>query len=113
MAAAGEIDGDVREAILQRVGRGPAGSDVPIDMVVASVDNNTDVLDCLSTWRARLQPAGSIWLLTPKRGLPGYVKQEDLIPAGREAGLIDNKICSVSDRQSAMRFVIPLRNRRR
>ena len=37
---------------------------------------------------------------------PGYVDQNDLIAAGGPAGLVDNKVCSVSDTVSAMRFVI-------
>jgi len=66
----------------------------------------TDVVRVLSTWRARIDPAGGIWLLTPKRGQPGYVDQRELILAGPSAGLVDNKICSVDDTTSAMRFVI-------
>nr|MBA2451381.1 DUF3052 family protein [Chloroflexota bacterium] len=60
----------------------------------------------LETWKPRLQPNGGIWLLTPKRGQPGYVDQRELIAAGLAAGLVDNKVCSVSDTTSAMRFVI-------
>jgi ligand-binding sensor domain-containing protein len=49
---------------------------------------------------------GGIWLLSPKRGLPGYVNQSELIAAGLEAGLVDNKSCSVSETTSGLRFVI-------
>src|SRR5690348_6001011 len=93
----GQLENDLREEVLQRVGREPAAAGEPVDVVIASVDDSTDVVECLTIWRKRLQPAGSIWLLTPKRGLPGYVKQEDLIPAGGQARLVDNKICSVSE----------------
>ena len=60
----------------------------------------------LERWRQRIDQAGGIWLLTPKRGQPGYVDQRELILAGPAAGVVDNKICSVSDTLSAMRFVI-------
>ena len=61
--------------------------------------------------------AGGIWVITAKKGTPtapcraangaGYLKQDSLIPLGKAAGLVDNKICSLSDCESAMRFVIP------
>ncbi len=70
-----------------------------------------DVVALLQHWRSRLEPAGGIWLLTPKRGQPGYVDQRDLIAAGLAAELVDNKVCSVSDTTSAMRFVIRKRDR--
>src|SRR5437764_98260 len=50
--------------------------------------------------------ASGIWLLTPKRGQPGYLDQRDLILAGPTAGVVDNKTCSVSDTTSGIRFVI-------
>jgi len=34
------------------------------------------------------------------------MNQDTLIPFGLDAGLVDNKICSISDNESAMRFVI-------
>ena len=67
---------------------------------------NTNPVATLTAWRKRLRPTGGIWLLTRKRGQPNYVDQTNLILAGPAAGAVDNKICSVSDTISAMRFVI-------
>jgi Protein of unknown function (DUF3052) len=103
---AGLLDAGLRERVLERVGRGPAGYDEAVNVVLASVDSTTDVTSLLRDWKTRITPGGGIWLLTPKRGLPGYIDQRDLIPAGLAAGLVDNKSCSVSDTTSAMRFVI-------
>ena len=75
-------------------------------MVLVGADASTEVESVLSRWRQRIHPAGGIWLLTPKRGQPGYVDQRELIQAGPAAGVVDNKICSVSDTISAIRFVI-------
>jgi hypothetical protein len=101
-----EIDPSLRERALERVGRAPAASDEPIDVVLVGIDDSTDVVELLNRWRERLDPAGGIWLLTPKRGLPGYVNQTDLILVGPDARVVDNKTCSVSDTQSGLRFVI-------
>ena len=75
-------------------------------MVLVGADASTDVEAVLKRWRQRLDQAGGIWLLTPKRGQPGYVDQTELILTGPAAGVVDNKICSVSDTLSGIRFVI-------
>jgi DUF3052 family protein len=103
---AAPLDANLRERVLERVERGPAGYDEAVNVVLASAGNTTDVISLLREWKERIAPSGGIWLLTPKRGLPGYIDQRDLIPAGLAAGLVDNKTCSVSDSTSAMRFVI-------
>jgi hypothetical protein len=81
-----------------------------------AIDQSTDAaaeLERLKRKRKRrLQPAGGIWLLRSKRARPGYVNQGELIQAGKSAGLVDNKVCSVSDGSdgiSGMRFVIRVR----
>ncbi|HEY3060486.1 MAG TPA: DUF3052 family protein [Chloroflexota bacterium] len=100
------VDALLRERVLDRVGRGPADDNEPLDLVLIGADASTDAEAVLKRWRPRIDQAGGIWLLTPKRGQPGYVDQRDLIDAGPAAGVVDNKICSVSDTTSAMRFVI-------
>jgi hypothetical protein len=100
------LDQALTQRALERVGREPGALDEPLDVVLLGLDDSSDVVDILSRWRPRLDPAGGIWLLTPKRGQPGYVNQTDLILAGPAARLVDNKICSISDTESAMRFVI-------
>jgi len=100
------IDLSLRERILDRTGRPEAADDEPVDVVLIGADTSTDATATLKRWRARIDQAGGIWLLTPKRGQPGYVDQRDLILAGPSAGVVDNKICSVSETLSAMRFVI-------
>jgi hypothetical protein len=105
-AAPQPIAPDLSARALERTGREPADTDEPIDVVLVGADATTDVHAVLSTWRTRIDPAGGIWLLTPKRGQDGYVDQRELIEAGPAAGLVDNKICSIDDHTSAMRFVI-------
>jgi hypothetical protein len=100
------VDPALRERALDRAGRAAAAADEPIDVVLVGADASTDVEAVLTTWRARIDPAGGIWLLTPKRGQPGYVDQRELILAGPAAGVVDNKTCSVSDTTSGIRFVI-------
>jgi len=101
---------DLCRRVAERAG-GPPADDEPADIALAFVNDRADPVALLRVWRARLRPNGAIWLLTPKRGQPGYVKQDDIIPVGLAAGLVDNKICSVSGETSAMRFVIRRKDR--
>ena len=105
-AAPREVDAELRARALARAGRELAAADEPLDVVLIGADSSTDVAEVLRTWRGRIDPAGGIWLLTPKRGSVGYVDQRELIDAGPAASVVDNKICSVDERTSAMRFVI-------
>jgi len=100
------IDADLRARALSKVGRDEAAADEPVDVVLVGADAATDFEAALRKWRGRIDQAGGIWLLTPKRGHAGYIDQTELILVGPAAGLVDNKICSVSDTTSAMRFVI-------
>jgi hypothetical protein len=107
VSAPREIDADLQARALARTGRDSAADDdEPLDVVLVGADDSTDVHAALATWRARIDQAGGIWLLTPKRGQPGYVDQRLLIEAGPAAGVVDNKICSVDETTSALRFVI-------
>jgi hypothetical protein len=100
------IDADLRAQALAKAGRDAASDGEPVDVVLLGADATTDVESVLRLWRTRIDQAGGIWLLTPKRGHDGYVDQTELIQAGPAAGVVDNKICSISDTTSAMRFVI-------
>ena len=108
---ADEIDPDLRQRISERAGRPPATEDEAVDVVLATIDDTTNAIELLKRWRARLTPSGDIWLLRAKRGQPGYVDQRELIAAGQQAGVVDNKVCSISSTISAMRFVIRKKDR--
>jgi DUF3052 family protein len=108
---AGEIDPALRQRILLRAGRLPAAEDEAVDIVVVRIERGISVSQVLERWKIRLKPTGGIWLLTPKRGQAGYIDQQELIEAGRQAGVVDNKVCSLSPTTSAMRFVIRRRDR--
>jgi hypothetical protein len=100
---------DLDPTLARRIAERAGSSGEPytsLDIVIVAIDQHDDATAVLIYWRERIRPAGSIWLLMPKRGHPGYVDQHTLIGAGKRAGLVDNKVCSVSDGTSAMRFVI-------
>ena len=65
----------------------------------------------------RLEPAGSLWVVFPKKpfveelGFPFL--WIDVQKAGLAAGLVDNKIAAFSPRLTSIRFVIPVARRKK
>lgn len=76
-----------------------------------------EITPTLHQLRAALEPNGGIWVITAKKGHTSasgmaYLNQTDLIPLGLAANLVDNKTCSISERESGMRFVIRKKDRK-
>jgi 3-hydroxyisobutyrate dehydrogenase-like beta-hydroxyacid dehydrogenase len=61
----------------------------------------------LADLRPLIRSNGAIWVLRSK-GAAATVRELDVIEAGQEHLLVDNKIASFSDALAAMRLVIPL-----
>ena len=71
----------------------------------------------LEMLRERIKEDGAIWTVITKKayqekeGLP-RVKESDIIEAAKGAGLVDVKVASLSEREYALKLVIPRRFRR-
>lgn len=106
--------GDVRKDLRSRLAERSAVDLVddadadPVNLILFAPANGARVKAELAGHRSRIVADGAIWILTPKRGQSGYVRQEALIPQGKAVGLVDNKICSIDETTSAIRFVIPV-----
>jgi hypothetical protein len=108
-------DADLIRRIRAKAGRAAAKAGEQADLVVYWAASAKEVTPELRALRKRLVPEGGIWVITAKRdraraGRP-YLGN-DVIALGLAAGLVDNKICSVSDDDTAMRFVIRRADRR-
>jgi hypothetical protein len=62
-----------------------------------------------------LAPAGMLWISWPKKssGVATDLTEDVIRRAGLDAGLVDVKVCAVTDVWSGLKFVIPVRNRPR
>ena len=62
-----------------------------------------------------LDPAGGLWIAWHKRSSGVQTELNDGVvrELGLAAGLVDNKICSINELWSGMRFVYRLRDRTR
>jgi hypothetical protein len=80
------------------------------DWIFVGVENSDD-LKLLAGLSSFIKSNGGIWVIFPK-GLPD-LKAENVIAAGKASGLVDTKIARVSERLTAMKFVIPVKYRKR
>jgi len=58
-------------------------------------------------------PAGMLWISWPKKssGVPTDLTEDVIRQRGLDAGLVDVKVCAVTDVWSGLKFVIPVKNR--
>jgi hypothetical protein len=69
-------------------------------------------LDLLPAARA-LAPAGMLWISWPKKssGVSTDLDENFVRLRGLDAGLVDIKVCAVTEVWSGLKFVIPVKNR--
>ena len=112
IAIVGVDDPDFLKELRQRtsdITRGkPSGL---CDIVFMSAATRTDLrrISQVKTW---IEPNGAVWVVRPKGGR-SELRDTDVIQAGLDAGLVDNKIASFSETHGAMRLVYRLRDRPR
>lgn len=60
-----------------------------------------------------LAPAGMLWIAWPKKssGVATDLTEDVVRQRGLDAGLVDIKVCAVTDVWSGLKFVIPVKNR--
>jgi hypothetical protein len=60
-----------------------------------------------------LAPAGMLWISWPKKssGVATDLTENLIRQSGLDAGLVDVKVCAVTDVWSGLKFVIPVKNR--
>jgi hypothetical protein len=64
-------------------------------------------------WRARLDPAGGLWVAWPKKAskVPTDLTENIVREFGLATGLVDNKVCAIDEIWSGLRFVVRLADR--
>ncbi|MDP9116669.1 MAG: DUF3052 domain-containing protein [Actinomycetota bacterium] len=103
-----DVDEDLREIVEVHTGEElvTEDSDEVVDVVLVWYRaDDGDLTDLLVDAIAPLAESGVIWLLTPKRGRPGYVEPSDIAEAAAVAGLSQTSITAVSPEWSGARLV--------
>jgi hypothetical protein len=83
------------------------------DVIVFFAPKVADVTRRLPALKARLDPAGGLWMAWPKKasGMATDVSETAVRALGLAAGLVDNKVCAIDETWSGLRFVYRLADR--
>lgn len=111
----GKGDPGLLARVREKIGRGLSRQG-PADVILFWPKTAEAIQPGLIELKTALAANGGLWVITAKKNQTsasgmGYYNQDALIPLGRAAGLVDNKICSLSEKESAMRFVIRKQDR--
>ena len=80
----------------------------PLDVIFHFADSRASLFK-LAALRAKLQPAGALWIVRPKGS--ANISEADVMKAGKDAGLVDVKVVRFSDTHTAEKFVVPVAKR--
>ncbi len=78
------------------------------DLIFLGVESK-ERLGRLAGMVSSLQPAGAIWTVYPKG--QKHITQNDVMTAGKAAGLVDTKVVGFSETHTALKWVIPVSKR--
>jgi hypothetical protein len=90
-----------------------AGKDKDLDFIFLFAKSRAGLeLEPLPAAKA-LAPAGMLWISWPKKssGVATDLTEDVIRQRGLDAGLVDIKVCAVTDVWSGLKFVIPVKNR--
>ena len=108
------VKAELRDALgkcrLQRIS-GDTGRD--LDFIFLFAKSRTGLELELAPAAKTLAPAGMLWISWPKKssGVATDLTEDVIRRSGLAAGLVDVKVCAVTDVWSGLKFVIPVKNR--
>jgi len=84
-----------------------------LDLAIAFVKSQAELKKQFPAYAKRLQPAGIFWISWPKKtsGILTDLDENVVRMIGLEKGLVDVKVCAVSDIWSGLKFVRRLKDR--
>jgi hypothetical protein len=85
----------------------------PLDFAMIFVKTQSEMQQQFSRYAKRLSPAGMLWVSWPKRtsGIQTDLGENEVRRIGLDEGLVDVKVCAVSEIWSGLKFVIRLKDR--
>jgi hypothetical protein len=85
-----------------------------LDFAMLFVKSQAELKKLFPSFAGRLAPAGMLWVSWPKKtsGVATDMNENDVRRIGLEAGLVDVKVCAVSDVWSGLKFVIRTKDRK-
>ena len=115
LAAGAKRDPDLVTRARKKAGRPFARAGEKADVVLYWPAAASEIARELTVLRKRITDSAGVWVISAKRGRERAGRPylgNDVIALGLASGLVDNKVCSISDTDTAMRFVIRRADRR-
>jgi hypothetical protein len=111
--APADVKSELREALAKCQILKPAAGN--LDFIFLFAKNRSALEGELAEAAQALAPAGMLWMAWPKKssGVATDLVEDMVREAGLAAGLVDIKVCAVTDVWSGLKFVIPVKNRTR
>jgi hypothetical protein len=114
-AAFFQLPGDVKTALKKDLAECKLVKEAAdgIDFAVIFVRSQAELTEQFPRFARRLAPAGMLWVSWPKKtsGLATDLNENDVRRIGLVAGLVDVKVCAVSEVWSGLKFVIRVKDR--
>ena len=84
-----------------------------LDFAMIFIKSQAEMKEQFSKFASRLTPAGILWVSWPKKasGMATDLNENDVRRIGLVAGLVDVKVCAVSEVWSGLKFVIRVKDR--
>lgn len=85
----------------------------PLDFIHLFSKSRAELEAELKRAARALAPAGMLWISWPKKssGVATDLTEDVIRAIGLKAGLVDVKVCAVTEVWSGLKFVIPVKNR--
>ena len=110
--APADVKSELRPALasceIAKDGRGP------LDFAILFVKSRAELKNQFARVSRQLAPAGMLWVSWPKKssGLPSDLDENVVRKIGLDAGLVDVKVCAVTEVWSGLKFVIRVKDRK-
>jgi hypothetical protein len=84
-----------------------------LDFIHAFAQQEGRLLELFPTMKNNLSASGMLWISWPKRssGMPTNLNENLIREIGLRSGLVDVKICAVTEQWSGLKFVFRLKDR--
>ena len=84
-----------------------------LDLAMIFTKDKAELKKQFSKLAKQLAPSGMLWVSWPKKssGVASDLDENIVRSIGLNAGLVDVKVCAVSDVWSGLKFVIPVKDR--
>ena len=104
---------DVREELANAIADAELVKKGPIDLVLVATKSSAELRRQTPVWKKQLALNGALWILWPKKtsGVASDLDENKVRAFGLSIGLVDVKVCAVSEVWSGLKFMIRVKDR--